>query len=130
MLTEKDCCDYETCVTLSELDPHMALNFEISGKLSLYEAQKWLREEKSIIVTISIGYSHYSSDYPFYDKPILKGYYYGIWELDNLNDECGKSKYFDSYEEALSEGIREAVKILKRLKNQITHLLNLLLYYV
>lgn len=39
-----------------------------------------------------------------------KGYYYGIWELDNLNDERGQSKYFDSYEEALSEGIKEAIK--------------------
>lgn len=118
MLTEKDYCDYDTCVALWSMGliPHPYDNTDtdkVMAIISLYEAQKWLREEKGIIVTINISYSYYSSDRPFYDKPIVKGYYYGIWELDNLNDERGQSKYFDSYEEALSEGIKEAVEILK-----------------
>lgn len=29
-------------------------------------------------------------------EPILKGYYYGIWELGNLNDKNALSKYFEA----------------------------------
>ena len=38
-------------------------------------------------------------------EPILKGYYYGIWELDNLNDKNGHSEYFETPELAAIAGI-------------------------
>ena len=133
MLTEKDYCDYETCVALKELGyegtsgecSHFGA-FCMNGKeifydrlynselkeneclrIPLYLAQKWLREEKHIDVLV------YLDD--------LKGYFsfIRIWEgswktFVNLEErDMGKVTYFANYEEALSEGIKEAVKILK-----------------
>ena len=142
MLTEKDYCDYETCVALKELGykvptsayymPHhkdliwvsnpfrggyvtdcfyshnslpkdvMTANFIDAP--TLWEAQKWLREEKHIDALVY-----------FVD---LKGYFpfIKIWEcfwktfiiLEEMEDK--KVSYFVNYEEALSEGIKEAIK--------------------
>ena len=73
----------------------------------LYEAQKWLREEKHIDALV------YLDD--------LKGYFpfIKIWEgswktfiiLEEMEDK--KVSYFVNYEEALAEAVRQAVKILK-----------------
>ena len=104
MLENKDYCDYETCVALEELGcPINSLM-----RLHLYDAQKWLREEKSIYVTVGcplimnegLGWS-----YEVCDKP---------WN-GHSDDDCLKASggAYDSYEEALSEGIRKTVKILK-----------------
>lgn len=38
-------------------------------------------------------------------KPIMKGYYYGIWLLDDLNDKLGHSEYYRTYEDAALAGI-------------------------
>mgnify|MGYP003313136617 CR=1 FL=1 len=155
MLTEKDYCDYETCVALKELgynqytslrsyagkggvrlwdfdgEPNykegelIALNDmygipsdgnEVAAP-SLYEAQKFLREEKEVYVTVIPEYNDF--------RPV-KGVKYRLevayWKDDEfgyeaiewLDDECPHTIItFDSYEEALSEGIKEAVKILK-----------------
>ena len=103
MLENRDYCDYETCVALEELGcPINSLM-----RLHLYDAQKWLREEKSIYVTVGcplimnegLGWS-----YEVCDKP-WNGY---------SDDDCLKASggAYDSHEEALSEGIKEAVKIL------------------
>jgi hypothetical protein len=129
MLTEKDYCDYDTCVVLEELgfssvnnecfqskivSKEIPLKFfdttlqgtslEYAPIISLYEAQKWLREEKGIIVyPMSIGDLQHQKWYAkieymdFYSYPIR-----------------------DTYEEALSEGIKEAVKILKEKLNEET----------
>ena len=136
MLTGKDYCDYDTCVALREMgydgycaayyhlfdDEDDAQNsFEYAcgfdfqnsnniyrvGAPLLYQAQKWLREEKHIDALV------YLDD--------LKGYFpfIRIWEgswktfisLEEMEDK--KVSYFVNYEEALSEGIKEAVKILK-----------------
>jgi hypothetical protein len=109
MLTEKDYCDYETCVALRELGynapqrliPDYFGVFEepqYDENIHLYDAQKWLREEKGILV------------YP--EKNSFGWYYaihYNVGEVHQLkySEEC------DSYEEALAEGIKEAVKFLK-----------------
>ncbi len=113
MLTEKDLCDYETCVALWELGcvTHPYDNTEIDKVLQivhLYYAQKWLREEKNIYVTVGcpqimnegLGWS-----YEVCDKP-WNGY---------SDDDCLKASggAYDSYEEALLEGIKQSVKILK-----------------
>lgn len=104
MLTEKDYCDYETCVALKELGYPTKVTFvselatiEIpinSGLIQLYEAQKWLREEREINI---------SPVYLFTDWGcVIKTPKYG----DLIESHS-------SYEEALLEGIKEAVKILK-----------------
>ena len=137
MLNEKDFCDYETCVALKELgynqytslrnyagkggvrlwDFDGELNYK-EGELitlsdiydiprdgkevaapSLYEAQKFLREEKKTEVVV-LG-----------EKEIGGPYYADIYT------ESGYAGYVhkpcEKYEEALSEGIKEAVKLLK-----------------
>ena len=136
MLTEKNYCDYDTCVALKELgynqytslrsyagkggvrlwdfdgEPNykegelIALSDmydvpsdgnEVAAPL-LYEAQKWLREEKNIIILVDIDYA----------------WYYGVYTLEGNNYAPHFSGgELGSYEEALSEGIKEAIKILK-----------------
>ncbi len=135
MLTEKDYCDYETCVALKKLGynektlayytsegffhwirayiydvaiPDLANSSNkkpykhIIDAMSLYEAQKWLREEKNIIVEVFVDDDS--------DTPIT----YNI----HKDGECvchhhGKYWSVKEWEAALSEGIKEAVKILK-----------------
>jgi hypothetical protein len=107
MLTEKDYCDYETCIALKELGYSesfpLSKDYEVLGKdydILLYEAQKWLREEKKLFVEITIE---------AFDQTYL-------WEIYNTENSIliafGDSSH-NTYEEALSEGVREAVKLLK-----------------
>ena len=156
MLTEKDYCDYDTCVALKELGynrgayayyfpnhkedlifnthqmrgcsinemlkgyntyPKDVMGHELIDAPTMWEAQKWLREEKEVYVTVIPEYNDY--------RPV-KGVKYRLevahWKDDEfgyetiewLDEECPHTIItFDSYEEALSEGIKEAVKILK-----------------
>ena len=113
MLTEKDYCDYDTCVALHELGYDCQVIHLIAEKITLYEAQKWLREEKDIDVLIKLeckdvysSLKHYSV-YLSYIGSFIRRFQY-------LLDE------FNSYEEALSEGIKIAVKILKEKLNEET----------
>ena len=84
---------------------------------TLWEAQKWLREEKGICVEVDCCASGYVWE--------LCKAYQGDWFSggttiythyceDNANNpllnDCGK---YNSYEDALLDGIKEAVKILK-----------------
>ena len=136
MLTNKDYCDYDTCVALKELGykiptsayympknsqlifvinqfrggaamdcfysnnslPKECMASDFIDAPTMWEVQKWLREEKDIIV------------YP--EKNSFGWYYaihYNVGEVHQLkySEEC------DTYEESLSKGLREAVKILK-----------------
>lgn len=91
-----------------------ALNFVLA--VPLYDAQKWLREEKEVYVTVIPEYNDY--------RPV-KGVKYRLevahWKDDEfgyetiewLDEETHTIITFDSCEEALSEGIKEAVKLLK-----------------
>ena len=110
MLTGKDYCDYNACVTLSELDSHMALNFELSGTISLYEAQKWLREEKGIHITINY--------IRLEEEDIFMYTLRYIGQTLRKGGVLYNNKQYSSYEEALSEGINESVKILKDNRKQ------------
>ncbi len=133
MLTEKDYCDKDLSDALKESGFPTKMTFigeqatiEIpinSGQISLYEAQKWLREEKEVYVTVIPVYNDY--------RPV-KGVKYRLevahWKdnefgyetIEWLDEECPHTIItFDSYEEALSEGIKEAVKILK--ENETIH---------
>ena len=109
MLTEKDYCDYETCVALEEvgfpLHPYGNTEIDTSLRLTvlLYEAQKWLREEKNIDISVTISPFEYFAT--IREFVFWQGEY--SWEK-TIHPNGGKT-----YEEALSEGIKEAVKILK-----------------
>ena len=152
MLTNKDYCDYETCVALKELryneksnwwfskylnedsgqmelvhicDNPAHLNYDSWGivpkdfviRPSLYEAQKWLREEKEVYVTVIPEYNEFGPikgvKYRLEDAH-WKDDEFGYETIEWLDEECPHTIItFDSYEEALSEGIKGAVKILK-----------------
>ena len=126
MLTERDYCDYDTCVALKELgitdcslqyyekscpntlhrnllQPLTIRTAEALGRvlaISLYNAQKWLREVKKLHITI---YSQSQESWQYrITKPHQK-------LEDGLHGED-----FNSFEEALSEGIKEAIEILKQ----------------
>lgn len=113
MLTEKDYCDFDTCVALrglgynapQRLIPDYFGVFEepqYDEKMHLYDAQKFLREEKNIIVEVFVDDDS--------DTPIT----YNIYK----DGECvchhhGKYWPVKEWSETLSEGIKKAVKILK-----------------
>ena len=115
MLNEKDYCDYDTCVALKEVgcDQHYDKYKETNSKgeyifdwFTLYEAQKWLREEKGIDVCIEVNTKNNRLSDKYYTVCI--SYMSRIKrEYQYLNENFG------SYEEALLEGIKEAIKILK-----------------
>ena len=113
MLTNKDYCDYETCVALEELgyprysyDNGRELD-KILRMVTLYNAQKWLREEKQIEVNAS------------FDKTD-DGWIAFIQRLD-YPDMCGTdvfSTIYNTYESALLVSIKEAIEILKNNENE------------
>ena len=126
MLTQKDYCDYETCVALMEIGCRIETEWYIHQpsyergscylcfgipretsvldecdyipRLSLYEAQKWLREEKFLLIVV--------------DRLLNGEYVFSVVDILNYSEE--KNGTANSYEEALLEGIKEAVKILKK----------------
>ena len=104
MLTEKDYCDYKLVLELKELGYDYIRR---EGLIHLYDAQKWLREVKGIFVYIDVpwktddglGWSYFCCNKPMTEED---------------KEVCFASGgFYDSYEEALSEGIKKAVKILK-----------------
>jgi hypothetical protein len=99
MLTEKDYCDFDTCVALKELGMKgYAHPFVNVPKIPLYSAQKWLREEIGILLQPT--YLELSDEW--------------ICVLRDKNKRHGYSAQKQkNYEEALSEGIKTAVKLLK-----------------
>lgn len=141
MLKEKDYCDYETCVALKELgfpqdyifaryakvdkwvdytshkkgdlivsEDRFAFTVESESIVAplLYEAQKWLREEKKLIVLVGFDFC-----------PIISEIVYN-WVIVVKGNTVKKSSYtYDFFEEALSEGLRAAIKILK--ENETIH---------
>ena len=101
MLTEKDYCDLDTSheLWMMGLEPDTYYDGPI---ILLYEAQKFLREEKNIIVDVFVDDDS--------DTPIT----YNI----HKDGECichhhGRYWSNNEWEAALSEGIKAAVKILK-----------------
>ena len=117
MLTKKDYCDYETCVALKELGFNALVDWYFNEdkrivsslaryrdtyipRISLYEAHKWLMEKKIEVLALSKGMVGAPYDAQVYTED------YVIQEGIEYN----------SYEEALLEGIKEAINILKENK--------------
>lgn len=108
MLTNKDYCDYETCVALRELGYNAPQRLipdyfgvfdepQYDERIHLYDAQKWLREEGMLLQPT---YLELSDEWICVIRDKNKRHGYSAQKQKN-------------YEEALSEGIKEAVKILK-----------------
>lgn len=115
MLTEKDYCDYETCVALRELGynapqrliPDYFGVFEepqYDERIHLYDAQKWLREEKGIHIAPRIYLYH---DINLDEQTSWECTIYVEWAAIYT---IGKSL---TYEDALLLGIKDAIKGLK-----------------
>ena len=115
-LTKKDYCDYDTSITLGELGfplKRIKVKNFIGGKLTedsivtvlLYEAQKWLREEKKIHIAPRIYLYH---DINLDEQVSWECNVYTEWSAIYT---IGKSL---TYEDALLLGIKEAIKILKK----------------
>ena len=105
MLTEKDYCDYETRNELIKLGypAYLYDNTEVDkilGAILLYEAQKWLREEKQIEANAT------------YDNIVELHWHWYMKSLTNRNQIISNTNH-DSYEQALLAGIKETIKILK-----------------
>ena len=119
MLTEKDYCDYDTCVALWNMGliPHPYDNThmdKVMAIITLYEAQKWLREEKGLFVNVEL-FGHYDRDV---DGKTLDTWVYYSYAILNTKTADFIREYdlcteYQTYEEAFSEGIKEAIKILK-----------------
>ena len=141
MITEKDYCEYDTCVALKELGynrgayayyfpnhkedlifnthqmrgcsinemlkgyntyPKDVMGHELIDAPTMWEAQKFLREEKNIIVEVFVDDDS--------NTPIT----YNIYKDGNcVCHHHGKYWSVKEWSEAFSEGIKEAVKILK-----------------
>ena len=124
MLKAKDYCDYDTSRSLKELGficgmgeypcciYDDAWHDQVDRPL-LYETQKWMREERNILVIPELGIIHRNKNgIMHYYRVLVKNMNNGIIiTLDNDRDD------FESYEEALSEGIKEAIKLLKECEN-------------
>lgn len=103
MLTQRDYCDYDTCVALDELGCPITkwISGDVVSTFTLYEAQKWLREEKKLEIVV-LGQNNIGGPY-----------YPDIYTEDGL---MNNAKGYKTYEEALLEGIKEAIKLLKEEK--------------
>ena len=101
MLTEKDYCDYKLVLELKELGYDYTRR---EGLIHLYDAQKWLRGEKKIDIFVRAGYL---------GKNRVRHYYVEVFTSKDVIYLDNDREDYDSYEEALLEGIKESVKLLK-----------------
>ena len=108
MLTEKDYCDLDTSheLWMMGLEPDTYYDGPI---ILLYEAQKFLREEKGIFVYIDVpwktddglGWSYFCCNRPMTEED---------------KEVCFASGgLHDSYEDALLEGVKSSVQYLKKI---------------
>ena len=112
MLTEKDYCDYEACVALKELGCPMIKEGYLG--ISLYSAQKWLREKKDIHIEVYACAGGYIYELCKAYKPNSFSGGTTIYTPNDVdNSKLNDAGRYDDFETCLSEGIKEAVKILK-----------------
>ena len=81
---------------------------------TLYEAQKWLREEKDIHIEVYACAGGYIYELCKAYKPNSFSGGTTIYTPNDVdNPKLNDAGRYETYEEALAEGIKEAVKILK-----------------
>ncbi len=71
---------------------------------TMWEAQKWLREEKKIDVFVRAGYL---------GKNRVRHYFVEVFTSKDVITLDNDREDYDSYEEALSEGVCASIKILQ-----------------
>lgn len=103
MLTEKDYCDLESTKALESLGMNVYTSFrgvEVLKHVLLYEAQKFLREEKHLHIEVR--------------------WYSNLWYEYEVKEAEGKmlaeGTAFKTYEEALSTAVYMATEYLKRVE--------------
>lgn len=78
----------------------------IADAPTLWQSQKWLREKKGIAINVIAHdggkYSHEHVYLPNYDESTTQ---WGIWHINH-------TPLFDTYEDALSAGIAEILRLL------------------
>ena len=109
MLEDQDYCNMDMCMELDALGcpipKHDTINLytkernTVYGKFSLYEAQKWLRKKKGLHITI------FSSSQQSWMFRITKPH-------QKLEDGVYGEDFY-TYEDSLSAGINECIKLLK-----------------
>ena len=114
MLENKDYCDYETCVALYELGYDCQVIHLIEEKITLYEAQKWLREEHNLHIEVYACAGGYIYELCKAYKPNSFSGGTTIYTPNDVNNpKLNDAGRYDDFETCLIEGIKEAVKILK-----------------
>lgn len=126
MITEKDYCDYCDQEIENEL---VRIGFPIKqahlqGRgvcvtmhISLYEAQKWLREERGLHIEVYACAGGYIYELCKAYKPNSFSGGTTIYTPNDVdNSKLNDAGRYDDFETCLSEGIKEAVKILKEIK--------------
>lgn len=118
MLTEKDYCNLEITDELRKLGypkwPYEAMDMDSRLRIiPLYNAQKWLREEKGIHVEVYACAGGYIYELCKAYKPNSFSGGTTIYTPNDIdNPKLNDAGRYDDFEICLSEGIKEAVKIL------------------
>lgn len=109
MLEDQDYCNMDMCMELDALGcpipKHDTINLytkernTVYARFSLYEAQKWLRKKKGLHITI------FSSSQQSWMFRITKPH-------QKLEDGVYGEDFY-TYEDSLSAGINECIKLLK-----------------
>ena len=138
MVENKDYCDKDLSATLIEmgfkgfgpfyydkdgsklktthqfLTPRTAKALNLTLAISLYEAQKWLREEEGIHIEVYACAGGYIYELCKAYKPNSFSGGTTIYTPNDVdNPKLNDAGRYDDFEMCLSEGIKEAVKILK-----------------
>ena len=96
--------DYMPCQFIDCLESHNSNTSDDNSYVdapTIYQAQKWLMEDKKLFVEVTLG---------TFDQTYL-------WEICNTENSdliTGGFSSYNTYEEALSEGIKKAIEILSK----------------
>ena len=117
MLEQQDYCNMDMCMELDALGcpiaKHDTINLytkernTVYGKFTLYEAQKWLRKKKGLFVEAVPSNELSETD--------RIQYIFNVYDLKNKRILfLDKEIKYDWYEESLTAGINECIKLLKK----------------
>lgn len=79
--------------------------------------QKWLREEKDVLVEVNFNDSLYRKLHEAARKKVSSNYHYGIYtsikDPEHVFEKFWSDDTFETYEEALEEGLQRALKMVR-----------------